>query len=76
MKYGYGQVTIKANYLKYEIIKLPVGKIVDTWYIIKDKDFNENSKISLEKKELFDGVEWLFYCFVSVFLETLTIMSC
>lgn len=76
MKYGYGQVTIKANYLKYEFISLPVGKIVDTWYIIKDKDFNENSKISLEKKELFDGVEWLFYCFVSVFLETLTIMSC
>lgn len=57
MKYGYGQVTIKANYLKYEFISLPVGKIVDTWYIIKDKDFNENSKISLERKELFDGVE-------------------
>lgn len=35
-KYGYGQVTIKANYLKYEFISLPVGKVVDTWYIIKD----------------------------------------
>jgi hypothetical protein len=38
MKYGYGQVTVKANYLKYEFISLPVGQVVDTWYIIKDKN--------------------------------------
>lgn len=36
MKYGYGQITIKANYLKYEYLSLPVGKVVDTWYIVKD----------------------------------------
>lgn len=57
MKYGYGQVTIKANYLKYEFISLPVGKVLDTWYIIKDKNVNENSKISMEKKESIDGLE-------------------
>ena len=40
MKYGYGQVTVKANYLKYEFISLPVGNVVDTWYIIKDNNSN------------------------------------
>ncbi len=37
IKYGYGQITIKGNYLKYEFISPPFGKIVDSWYIIKDK---------------------------------------
>lgn len=46
MKYGYGQVTVKANYLKYEFISLPVGKVIDTWYIVKDtnEDIAQNEE--------------------------------
>jgi hypothetical protein len=48
LKYGYGQITIKANYLKYEYISLPFGKVVDSWYIIKD--FSKNDKNTDEKQ--------------------------
>jgi hypothetical protein len=42
LKYGYGQITIKANYLKYEYLTLPVGQVVDSWYIIKDTEGRVN----------------------------------
>jgi hypothetical protein len=34
--FGYGRISIKGNHLKYEFISLPVGKVVDTWNIVKD----------------------------------------
>lgn len=36
--FGYGRITIKENHLKYDFISLPVGKVVDSWNIVKDPD--------------------------------------
>lgn len=49
LKYGYGQITIKANYLKYEYLTLPVGQVVDSWYIVKDEQGNVGVKEELEE---------------------------
>ena len=48
LKYGYGQITVKANYLKYEFISLPVGKVVDSWYIVKDGKIENANNIIID----------------------------